>query len=159
MEPEEATETPTTASVWKKQSAAKIIDVPSGNKARVRRVSLDVVVKTGRLPNILMPMIQAGMQGRQPNATDLKPEMMPAFMELIDIICLDACEEPRLYPAPGEEGERLPDRLYVDEVDFADKMAVYEYAVGGAAALESFRDEQSGDVESVSDVEDVAVPS
>lgn len=57
------------------------------------------------------------------------------------------------------EGEREPGVLYADMVDMQDKMFIFNWALGGVMKLDKFREEFDSTVESLSDVEDVAVSS
>lgn len=59
--------------------------------------------------------------------------------------------KPHAYKDPGRD----EDKLYVDQVEWDDKFAVYDFALSEASATESFRKEQGGDVESVPDGEEV----
>lgn len=54
------------------------------------------------------------------------------------------------------ELHEIGDRLYVDEVDDEDKVMIFNYAVGGTRSVESFREEYSRVLGSVSGRTDVA---
>lgn len=53
------------------------------------------------------------------------------------------------------EGPRDEETLYADEVDFQDKMFIFQWVLGGTRDLEQFRKEQAASVDAVSDVKDV----
>lgn len=101
------------------------------------------------------------------------------MIKLTDMITVDKVVEPKVHPVPvcrfetdGHAcGKSQPDHLgsdhkydgderdeqllYVDEVDFQDKMSIFNYVIGGDGALETFLSEQERDVESVPDGEAV----
>ena len=154
--------TPTTASAWKKQSAEGTpLVVPSGNTCLVRAPGLQVFIKQGMIPNSLLPIVnEAIKKGTMP--TDDKfdieenPEMLNEMMELMDAVTVHCVVEPAVQHIPlDDEGEtvpfsqRDPETLYVDEVDFTDKIFIFQYAVGGTADLAKFRQELSEHVEIV----------
>lgn len=57
------------------------------------------------------------------------------------------------------EGAREEGVLYADQVILDDKMFIFNWCVGGTRDLEKFRSEHEAVVESLSDGEDVQVPS
>ena len=150
---DEGTLEPTPASSWKKGVQGTLIRVPSGNTALVRAPGMEVFLREGVIPNSLLPIIQEAMvQGAAPDkATQSKmlddPQKLIDIIDLANSITVYCCLDPKVLPIPtNAEGEvlplgdknRLPDVLYVDEVDFNDKMAIFSFAVGGPADLEKF---------------------
>lgn len=57
------------------------------------------------------------------------------------------------------EGQRDPDVLYADEVEFQDKVFIFQWCLGGTSDLERFRSEQAKRMESVSDGSNVQRPT
>jgi hypothetical protein len=53
-------------------------------------------------------------------------------------------------PVPAEEREHGPDIAYIDWIDFADKVYLMNFAVGGTRDLETFRTEQAELLDSLS---------
>jgi hypothetical protein len=49
------------------------------------------------------------------------------------------------------EGKRNPDILYADQVDMADKMFIFQWALGGTRDIAKFREQQQQSVDNVSD--------
>lgn len=155
----------TSASAWKKQTVQGTpLTVPSGNVCLVRAPGMSVFLKQGVIPNGLMPMIQDAMdKGKVPDDASLDaslgamledPEKLQQLVDLTDAVAVYCCLEPKLEHPPQEMNSvgvmvtvpfdnplRNPDVLYVDEVDFNDKMFIFTYAVGGTADLERFRQE------------------
>jgi len=146
--------TPTTASAWKAKSVEGTpLVVPSGNTCLVRAPGLQVFIKQGMIPNSLLPIVNDAIKkGSVPTNDDFNiqddPEMLNEMMELMDAVTVYCVVEPAVEAMPvDDEGEpipfsqRDPDTLYVDEVDFTDKIFIFQYAVGGSADLAKFRKE------------------
>ena len=154
----------TTASSWRQQTREGTpLVVPSGNTCLVRPSSgLDMFVRNGHIPNSLMPIIQDAInKGKPPTMDQLdleaNPDLLESIIELTDTACIFMVLEPQIRPVPKDEaGEAIPfnqrdegDYLYVDEVMFEDKMFIFNWAVGGTADLETFRQELSAGLEPV----------
>lgn len=163
---------PTSASTWKKKTVGgTLITVPSGNTALVRRPGMQAFIKEGVIPNSLMPLIQESMaRGSAPTSEDLSgwmddPEKLRTIIQLADAVTVSCCIDPEVFevpmetvmkegvphiqPVPFGDERRDPNLLYVDEVDFEDKMFLMNVAVGGTADLEKFRQEQESHVVTV----------
>lgn len=151
----------TSAKAWKqKTSTGTPLVVPSGNTCLVRTPGMQVFIKQGLIPNSLMPIVQEAMnKGRAPKNmdfdTDKNPELLNEMMDLMDAVTVYCVIEPKVEPAPASEDQRDEDTLYVDEVDFNDKMFIFQFAVGGTSDLAKFREELGEHMEAVSAGEDV----
>lgn len=131
-------------SSWKKP--ATLIPLPSGNAMRVRVVGLRAFLTNGVIPNSLMAVVQSSLEtGTAPNDEELVKEMMgdpeklADFMSMLDAAVVFSAVEPRVFPEPADEDERSDERLYADELDEADKMAIFAYATSGTVDAEPFR--------------------
>lgn len=164
------TETPTTASAWRqsKEEGTPLV-VPSGNTCLVRSSSgLAAFVKKGAVPNSLMPVVQEAIKkGQAPSMdqieTDDPTQLIEDIMAMADNMVMTVVIKPKLHPVPMveddtgeltievplEQREELEDALWVDEVDFEDKFFIFNWAVGGTADLEKFREEFGSVVGSV----------
>jgi hypothetical protein len=99
------------------------------------------------------------------------PERLQGIIDLTDAVCVEVLVDPQVHPVPMHNygGEILPmpigdprrDQtiLYVDEVDFNDKMFIFNFAVGGPADLETFRTQSGLDVGNVPAGEGVELPT
>jgi hypothetical protein len=160
----------TTASAWRKQTTEGTpLVVPSGNTCLVRPSSgLEMFVRNGSIPNSLMPIIQDAInKGKPPSTKDLdmqaNPDLLESVLELTDTACVFMVMEPVVKPVPHDDnGEVIPfsqrekgDFLYVDEILFEDKMFIFNWAVGGTADLEKFRQELGASLELVPGSEDL----
>jgi len=173
------------AAAWREKSVGIEIEVPSGNVAVVRRPGPEMFLKTGRIPDALLPIVMEGIREKQglppEKAAGLMkdPAMLPQVMEMVDAAVVAACIEPvvredppcvrpseedaavlcrralgdpihsdpknpkrhEFIPGDAEPPEdRDPDFLYTAEIDFTDKMFIFQFALGGSADLERFRE-------------------
>lgn len=173
---------------WRKANEGTDLTVPSGQTCRARRVDLRVLLKTGRIPNSLRPIIDKAMQGIETPTEDLAkgvlddPTKMDEMWEMIDLVLVDSILIPKFLRAPvpvpeDDEGrplpkdkrdrpkgatyedERDPELNYVDEIDDFDKMYIFNWAVGGSSDLDKFREESAAHVGRVHAVAEGALSS
>lgn len=130
---------PTPANVWRKaREEGEIITLPSGNVARLRPVPLDLLIISGGIPDLLTPIAAKTLWVEQdPEAIGNATELAEGFAKLVNIIVPLAFLEPRVVEEPGE-GE-----ISLDDIEFSDKVAVFNLATAGAFALGKFREEQA----------------
>jgi hypothetical protein len=152
---------PTSAADWKKSAAGYPLEVPSGNTALVKRVGLQAFVKEGIIPNSLMPMvtkaINTGTFDTKEELGDIDAAKLNDIMKLYDAVTVECVIQPRVIPAPvDEDGDVIPfslreetEDLYVDEVDFNDKVFIFQFVTGGTSDVASFRAEQDAVVDSL----------
>lgn len=150
----------TSARDWKKKSKGEEVEVPSGNIALVRPLGMDVFLKKGVIPNSLMPIVQKALNDKTaPSREDIKfdPDNLEEVITMADTIVCNIMIEPKVSPVPPEDQERKEDVLYVDEVDFEDKMFLFSWAMRSADELKPFRGTAQADVAPVPSGEDVEV--
>lgn len=175
----------TTTSAWKQSAQGAELEVPSGNVALVRPVGMHVFMQRGMIPNVLMPIVNEALKGKNPDMSkltdDIDEKMISDVMQLFDDATVYCVVEPKVFPTPrwteehakeakchpNEVGQPIPiedrqavlgleeDRLWVDEVDFDDKQFIFQFVVGGTRDLEQFRTEQADGVAHLRPVEDV----
>lgn len=169
----------TAASAWKKDSQGVPLEVPSGHTALVRPVGMQVFMQRGMIPNVLMPIVQEGIKGKQVDPTEIMEgvdmDAINDMMKLMDDVVVFTVVDPKVWPVPkwtekeAEEElchptdvgqakpteDRDPDRLYVDEVEDDDKQFIFQFVVGGTRDVESFRKEQADALANVRTGEDV----
>lgn len=153
-----ASGSPTSASTWKKKTVGgTLITVPSGNTALVRTPGMQVFVEQGVIPNALMPIIKEAMsKGMAPAESEMSemvtdPDKLRDLIELANAITVFCCIDPKVEAIPTQvvDGEvvvipmgdprRSEEILYIDEVEFNDKMYIFNFAVGGPADMDKFR--------------------
>lgn len=154
---------PTSVAAWKKQAASPLVTLPSGNTMRIRKIGLQALIKTGKMPNSLMTYAQKAVQkGKKQEVTEVdmlgilqdekKVREIAEFMDEVTIIC---AEEPEVHPLPEEGVDKDADLLYVNEVDEEDKMFLFQVVTGGTTEVETFREEHASNVAAVRGRQDV----
>jgi len=151
----------TSAKQWKKNvvKGLRALELPSGNTAKVKAPGMQAFLAQGFIPNSLMSMVIASLDqnsGKTPKKTPAQlakerdveaekfmkevaadPTKIAELMTAMDKVWLECVVEPETLPATDEV--RDDEHLYVDEVDFDDKMFVFQFAVGGTRDIEQFR--------------------
>jgi hypothetical protein len=145
------------------------LEVPSGNICLVRSLSIPEMLASGILSDSLLPIVDSHVlkgQGKPPRDFKKKkdafggtdptptisevdllsdPEALARMFDGIDKALPKILIEPELRYHKGDDGEKIPaserdeDVLYTDEVDFNDKLFIFNFMVGGTANLEQFR--------------------
>lgn len=167
----------TSVSEWRSPTkTGQIIELPSGNRARVKRtMDLMELLKAGKIPNPLNSIVEEMIaQGK----ADLSNEEIgaDAVIQMIDFIddnvvraMVDPkCERP---PAPKEnetadeysarliEWEPPSGKLSVNDIDLDDRMFIFAFSQGLASDLESFRRAQGAVMAPISTGKELSVPS
>lgn len=122
-----------------------LVTLNSGLVALLRPVGLDLLIKTGRIPDLLTPMIMDALNGRAPIIPTVdKPEEAQELVKYLDLLCELAFVAPKVVADPHGEEE-----ISAGDIPFADKFAL-QYMVGQPRKwLENFRPVASTDVRPV----------
>lgn len=145
----------TTPQEWKKASGGTDLTVPSGQTCRARRVDLRIFVKTGKVPNTLRSLLDQAAGGKEISAEEITkqfledPSVFGDMMEMVDLVVCDCVLEPKVHPVPEEGTARDDELIYVDDISPEDRMFIFNYAVGGTADFETFREQSTPHVERV----------
>lgn len=161
-----STRKPTTVAQWKQQQQAPV-ELPSGNYMRIRKISMQSLLATGKLPNSLMGLVQSAVDkgtGREEVMEKLgtvmddekKLQELVTFMESFVVM---VSVEPKVHAIPEDEDDRDPNLLYVDDIDEDDRTYLFQLCTGGVADLESFRTATAATMAAVLGREDVVVPA
>lgn len=95
--------------------------------ARLKRPSMLVLAKTGKIPNSLLTKANSLFLGK--GVADKDPDALKDLWKILDVIC-EACFLEPTYQQLQEAGVELTDEQY---------MFIFNYAQKGVKALESFR--------------------
>jgi hypothetical protein len=148
---------PTSAANWRGAGpASKVTELPSGNAVKIRKsVSLIGLLKAGRIPNPLMPVVRTMMKSTAPK--DLEKVMDENFIlqmnELIDLIVTLALVEPRCYAVPQPEKDESNEDYYIRldnwqppeggisllDLSEEDKQFIFSFIQSGVTEVEPFR--------------------
>jgi hypothetical protein len=123
---------------------------------------MQVFLNEGLIPNTLLPLVSDALsKGKAPSqrqiADTMSMEKLRDMATLFDAVTVYCVVEPKVHPVPPNGEERDDELLYVDEIDFDDKVFIFQFAVGGTRDVEAFRKELSAYVAAVSDDETDAV--
>lgn len=144
----------TTGRKWRAESRKTyLIKLPSGNVARLRPVAMDVLITSGDLPDVLSTLAAQTLFDDMDFA-DIAEEgkTSKSYVELINHVVPAAFEDPQVVSDPQGDGE-----IGLSDIDWSDKVTVFQLALMPIDALQSFRDEQNRDVENVSNGDDDVV--
>ncbi|MGX9924104.1 DUF7391 family protein [Streptomyces sp. NPDC002248] len=156
---------PTSPKEWKKNQSIPM-ELPSGNYLRIRRMSMQTLMATGKMPNRLMSIMKSAVdkgQGIDENklageAID-DPKLLQDMVKFYDDLTMMMAVEPVIHPVPPTEQDRADDLLYVDEIDDEDKAFLFQYISGGVTDAESFRQQSQADLAAVSGLQNVELPA
>lgn len=144
---------PTSGVDWRKpREEGFVIALPSGNNARIRPVALDVLLRQGKIPDLLTPfvaqMVYEGVDTDELNqllSVEKLTENSTEMLALIDAIVTAAFVEPHIVESPQAD-----DEITIEDVGLADRGTVFSLAVLPANDLRRFLERQMPDLESVS---------
>lgn len=144
--PAKKTAAPTSARAWKGKQGV-LVELPSGNVARVKTPGMPAFLRAGVIPDTLTPIVRKMMTGKagQDEVTEAlqgNDQAIEDLLRLYDVVTVEAMVEPAVLPTPLRNAARDLDALYVDEIAFDDKAFIFSVAVGGTTDLETFRSEQ-----------------
>jgi hypothetical protein len=158
----------TSAREWKKSSKSALhdLELPSGHVAQVRAPGMQAFISGGFIPNSLLDIVQSELEinsGKPKKSAEASKKQSVEFMkqlqsdpqktadlfDTIDKVTVHCVVQPPLEFPPDNPDHRDDDVLYVDEVDFEDKMYIFQFAVGGAKDLERFRKETASNVDAL----------
>lgn len=144
--------TPTPGSTWRKpRTVGETVTLPSGNVATLRPVALDMLIASGKLPDLLTPIAAKSLWTETDTSTIAdQVETAKGFAELVNLIVPAAMLTPRIVENP--QGD---DEISLEDIDFSDKIAIFQLATGGSQVLKSFREQQEKRMEPVPDGENV----
>lgn len=109
---------------------------------RMKRPSIMVLVKTGKVPNRLITMANQLFLGSK-KMDEKNAKLLPEMFEVFDAIVESSLVEPK-YSEIKEAGIELTD----DQL-----MAIFNYTQSGVKALERFHKEPAADIGSVNEQE------
>jgi hypothetical protein len=159
----------TSVSAWKKGAEVPLLELPSGNYMRIKKVGLQALLTGGIMPNSLMGFAEkalkrGGSAAEGPSEDDLAdllqdPKKVKEIGLFMDNLLCKVAAEPVVHMLPEDGVERDPELLYVDEVDEEDKMFIFQVVTGGTTDIEAFRRETGSTMAAIRGREDVELPS
>jgi hypothetical protein len=144
--------TPTSGKAWREGNTV-VLRLPSGRIARVRAVGPDVILRNGSLPDSLTGIIAQIMEGGGEVPKPSTLDDLRGMADFMNVVTQSAFVEPRVVETPAAD-----DEIGLDDIDWPDKEFLMGVVGASTRALESFRDEQAGDVGAVVSPEGHAPP-
>lgn len=166
---------PTSGASWRKdREEGELIELPSGNLARLRAVSPLALVASGNIPDMLTPLVAqvlsqgvdatqetidrviAGIESENTGAPDVAEAFagLKRMTSAFDAICAAVFVSPRIVEQPTAD-----DEISADDLDLADKLHAVHIATQPLEVLRRFRYEPDADVAAVHDGESDARPT
>ena len=135
---------------WRRPREEGVLkQLPSGKVAQLRRLSLLSLIERGTIPDPLSGLISEMIGGKK-LTVDLNT--FQDFAEILKVICQVAFIAPRIVDEPQAD-----DEISIEDVDFDDRLHVFNWCQQEVRFLQPFRQEQTGDVEAPHDSDDVPV--
>lgn len=152
IDPNHSVRSTTPASEWGKgRREGYIIILPSGNKATLRNVALDQLIRRGEIPDFLTPVAARSLWSDTEQSDIAEDQDLNIkFLQLMDLIVPLSMVKPAVVeePSPGKEEIRL------DDVDFYDKVAIFNLAIQSSNVLRTFCEQQEKSLATIPDSED-----
>ncbi len=173
------------ASAFKKASSvSELVQLPTGNVVRIRRIPIADLLTEGIIPDTLTSIVESKIRpeskkvAKKPTNEEVRelmrdPNKVKDLFDVFDRVSAKVVIEPefvyhrrQVKDAEGdliqpEEWENIPaedrneDLVYTDEVDFGDKSFIFQYSVGGTADLERFRGQTGTALGTLADGQDL----
>lgn len=116
---------------------------------------MQVLLRNGSIPNSLMPIVEKalreGQRGQQLDSNQLMAELtedkLAEYQLAMDNVVMAVVVLPEIRPVPVKDGQPVPDQdrdqsaAYIDWIDEMDKIFLMQYATGGSADAEKFREQ------------------
>lgn len=138
----------TPASEWR--SEAKLVQMPSGRVAKLRRISVMGMIREGEsVPNFLAAAVNENLSGKK--AAKAAPDALETARSAVDSIFFIA-KAVFVYPRLVDGEPQADDEVSITQIEEADLAFAATYATGDAAVIKAaamFRREAGADVEPV----------
>jgi len=126
------------------------LQVSSGQLCLVRRPGMQGLIKAGVLRNVdsLSQIVNEKhlkrVDGKATDEIDMSSLLaddkgMEEVIYVMDKVICHVVVKPEIHMTPNDVTSRVQGVVYADMVDLVDKMAIFNYAVGGTRDMESFR--------------------
>lgn len=123
--------------------------VPSGQLCRMKKlrpeelVGTDLLNRMARLPGLVEEQVRQA-EGKPPVPAVPEKEDLLAVIEVLDELLPRVVVKPVLHSVPkadetGAVPARVPGRIYTDDIELADRVAIMERATAGVTKLDNFR--------------------
>lgn len=166
---------------WKRKSGDNSFDfiLPSGQTCRLKKLSMETIAEMGLMDDLdtftgavlpTPPSKKAKGKGakvlteEEQNGEVMKSMLKnkEAFLKMlatVNRVVIGCVLEPQVLPEPAAGEDRDEELVYIDDIDFEDKMLIFAEVFDGMSKFESFRARQSDVMGTMAEVTSAAVPS
>ena len=152
---------PTLVTAWRTEATQRqreantpvLLDLPSGKRVQVLRLSLRMLLNKGFVPDALTSQVSETIAilesgdpdaGRETVLDEFKDDPVQSYLKwlnLLNFVWLNCVVFPRF----AKEGDDDPDKdiFSIDLVEYNDKLYVYQWTQGVDQAVQDFLDEQA----------------
>lgn len=133
---------------WRKlRQEGQLVELPSGNVARLRPVSLIELWRLGKIPDVLTGVVVELLTASRldpERALEKAAENVKNIADLYVIVCAAAFLEPRIVENPQADNE-----IAFEDISQEDRERVLAWTNAPQSELRPFRDESQANVEPV----------
>ncbi|QFG08164.1 hypothetical protein SEA_OTTERSTEDTS21_25 [Gordonia phage OtterstedtS21] len=125
------------------------IPLPSGQLCQARTLEMEDIIRLGLINDLDTFSSAFGDDNEDRDGIEFLKSVTDsgAFDKLtrtLNIVVVDRVVQPKVYAVPDQKKERKADRIYIDQIKFTDKMAIFSVVFKGLGDMGDFR-EESGD--------------
>lgn len=123
-------------SEWRERRQPTVAVLPSGLEVQLKRVSLENMAFSGKVPmGLLVDIAQRAKNGQKVefSIADML-QNIEQYIDMIDALVTAALVFPRIGAVTDDE------TLLLEELDFNDKLFIFDWALGGVSKLSQFRE-------------------
>lgn len=138
-----------------------LLQIQSGRRVLMRNVTPDALLKLGKIPDILTPlvlkMVYEGVETEEITAFWAPRERVDETLEMLEslrVVCTAALIYPRIVDNPQAE-----DEIAIEDLSLAERGSIFHLALQPAELLQRFRVQPQTDVEPVPDGARLPEPS
>lgn len=149
------TENKYAATGWSSAPVLEDVELPSGQLCQVQKISMERIIMLGLVDALdsfqgaMAAVKEKKAKGKKKSAAEednefmielfRDPEKFAGLMQTVDKCVVEIVVQPQLNANPAEGKPRKDDLIYVDSVDFQDKMVLFGRVMEEVGGVEDFR--------------------
>lgn len=164
---------------WKRKSDDGFdFTLPSGQVCLIKKLRMETIAELGLMNDLdsftgaIIPEPSKKAKGKGAKVlteAEQERETMKAMLKdkesfnrmlvTVNKVVVACVLEPKVHEAPAPDGERDEDLVYTDDIEFEDKMLIFQEVFEGMSSFESFRKGQGDVVGTMAEVTSAEVPT
>lgn len=133
--PEKPPEKPSSAAEFR-LNRTPLVRLPSGNVMRLKRVGIFDLIEQGQIPQSLSTQA-AAVAG--PGLKTMTEDQIRQYIGVVNLVVCACADDPPVKMRPEEGVAEEAGALYVDELTFFDREAIFKWGCGLANRLQVFQ--------------------